>query len=126
MVMNMAETGEALLTDNDKKLIYKVAFDSIPSTRRRVINIVAKYSHGATDVGIAEVMGMQYEAVKVWIEELQAIGVFTRTLDMVSKKYKYKLNDEYLETVKRFENIQQVEEELVGSSDIEEDAFAGL
>jgi hypothetical protein len=117
MVMNDAEGAGAVLTENDKKLIYKVAFDSVPSMRRQIIRIVAKYAMGATDQGIADQVGMQYEAVKIWIEELAAVKVFTKKLDPVSRKAKYFLVDEYLETVRRFEQVEQVNEELVSQND---------
>lgn len=114
MVMNMAEsdTGEPSLGEIDLKLIYKLAFDSIPNMRRKVIRTVATYALGATSDGIASAVGMQHEAVKVWIEELYAVGVFERALDVVTKKYKYSVVPRFMDVIRRYEHIEQVDRAL--------------
>lgn len=113
MVMNVYETGESILLDEDKKIIYKIAFDSIPNMRRNVIKMVASYAYGATLEGVAEKLSMQYEAVRIWGEELIAVGVLDRIWDHGMKKYKYSLKSEFVELVKNYEHVTQLEESLV-------------
>lgn len=119
---NMKETGKAILTDNDKKLIYKTAFDSIPNTRRNVIKVVGTYAYGSTLEGLADKLEMQFEAVKVWVEELVAVKIIERQHDVVTKKYKYKLKPEFIEVVKRYERIEVVEQSLEGSDEESSDS----
>lgn len=121
MVMNMAETGTPALTENDKKIIYKLAFDSIPNMRRNVIKTVGIYAYGATGEGVADKIGMQFEAVKIWLEELVAVGIIERIYDQSIKKHKYRLKDQFLPVVKRYEHIEQTQE-MLQSDNIEETA----
>lgn len=118
MIMNMAEGHDAKLTKNDTGLIYKIAFDSIPNMRRQVIKIVAQFSLGATDQGIADVMGMQLAAVQMWLEELVALKVVDRLFDHSLRKYKYRIDDNnFLETIKTYEHVVPKEEELVSDDE---------
>lgn len=112
MVMNMSENGNGILTENDKKLIYKLAFDSIPSQRREVLRTVGTYRVGATIEGIADKIGMPYDSVKIITDELVAIKVFDRSVDPVNKKVYFKIKPKLIDTVVRYEHITQVDEEL--------------
>jgi len=115
--MNLSEGGNAKLSSNDRNLIYKIAFDSIPNMRRNVIKIVAEFSLGATDQGIADKMSMQLDAVKIWLEELIAIKVLERLFDPVMRKYKYRIRDNFLSVVQRYEHVETKNEALISEDE---------
>lgn len=117
MCMNLSEGGNAKLSSNDRNLIYKIAFDSIPNMRRSVIKIVAEFSLGATDQGIADKMSMQLDAVKIWLEELIAIKVLERLFDPVMRKYKYRIRDNFLSVVQRYEHVETKNEALISEDE---------
>lgn len=123
MVMNMAEGASGALTDNDKQLIYKLAFDSIPSQRRTVIRTIGSYSMGATLDGVADKIGMQHEAVKIWIDELVSVGILERYLNVANKKSQYKVKHAFIDILRRYEDVTQVEEELIGDKEEEATSF---
>jgi len=127
MILNMAEGQPAELTVNDTKLVYKLAFDSISSSRRNVIKIVASFEYGATDQGIADTLGLQLESAMIPVEELVATGVINRVYESGIKKYKYTINPDFLPIIQRYEHIETKAEMLQSEDvDIDDDSFGGF
>lgn len=117
IAMNVAEGLPASLTDSDKALLYKLAFDSIPSMRRTVIKVVASYTYGATLAGVSSVIGMQDDATMAWLEELSAVKVLEKSINPATRKEAWSIRPDFLDIVKRYEGVTQKEEALVADSD---------
>lgn len=113
-----SEKTKADLRDEDREIIYKIALDSIPRKRRRVLQILAKYQRGATTGAIAMVMGYHTEVVKETMFELTALGFVKRKRDGGTDHWT--LNDEYKEIIIRFEKIVPTSASIEADDDVED------
>jgi hypothetical protein len=112
MMMNAHEGHGLILTENDKQLLYKIAFDSISPSRRRIIRFITKYSLGVTIEAISKETGMHTESIRMTLDELCALQVARKQQIGVSSPVKYYIQNQFRDTVARHEKLQVVEEEL--------------
>lgn len=66
------------LTQDEKKLIIKCAFDSIPVMRRKVLSILAQYRLGVRTAGMAISINLSTEMAKKYLFELNALQLCER------------------------------------------------
>lgn len=111
----LIESGSLSVLEED--CLYKVAFSSIPIKRRKALFSLASYKGGITTEGLATAVGYQTDVVRVWLAQLNALGVCIR--EKLGRKDKWTLKPEYLAIMHRFNKIK--EEEGVLDSDGEED-----
>lgn len=121
--MNKAEAPEgapdqADITDDDRALVYKIALDSIPRKRRIALQVLAKFSKGATTAGIASLVGYHTEVIKETLFELAALGLVTRSRN--GGVDNWNIAPEFAGTVARFEKITPVEEALKAKDEDED------
>lgn len=64
--------------DNIKKIIHKLAFDSIPKQRTLVLTLLAKYQR-LTTKGTAQILRYPTETVRAWLENINVLGICERT-----------------------------------------------
>lgn len=98
------------LTDDDMKILIKISLDSIPRKRRQAIQALAKYRLGITTSGIAMALNYPSDTIKVTMYELNALGFCSRERD--GGVDKWKISPEWEELVVKFEEIDQLNEEL--------------
>jgi hypothetical protein len=113
MIMN----GGALLP-LDNKILCQIALDSIPSSRKEVMEAATANSLGITLKGLADYMRIPEESAKIHLDDLIALQIIDRHSGLNDKKFVYRMRDDYRELMSKFENIEMVDKELVGVEDI--------
>lgn len=106
MVMNGGD-----LTALDQNIIYKVALDSIPSTRKLVMMAATKFSRVALD-GLAQEVKIPDESVKIHLDDLVSHEVMVREYSYGANKAFYYLREDYRQLISRFENIKMTNKTL--------------
>lgn len=105
------------LTQEQIAILYKIALDTMPITRRMALQKLAKYNLGVTTSGLATAVGYQTTVVGKWLSELNALGICSR------EKYgggdKWHLKEKYREIMIKFEKIEVVDGELDGDDEEE-------
>lgn len=129
LVMKRLEPGikneDLALNDNDRNILYKLAFDSIPIKRRMALKALAKYEGGVRTKGLATAINYQTPVVNSWLAQLNALGICTRTHKGGNQGDIWYLKDEYRGIMVKFEKVEVVNEMLDDDSD-EEDDMASL
>lgn len=119
----LAQSGK--LTDFEKYLLYKTAFDSIPRTRRDVLLLLAKYMGGVSTKGAATMIGLPSESVKKYLSEVSALKVCVRIPNAGPNGDTWKIHDEYRKLILKLEKIDVVNDMLVDPKS-EEELMASL
>ena len=97
------------LSEDMRKAVFKVAFDSIPKQRKLILEIAGKYRR--TDiVAIAQMINYPHGVVRKWVEDLNMFKILDRTND--GRREVWTIRDEYRDTLQRFFDIQPVDEDL--------------
>ena len=113
MIMN---NGPLLPIDN--AILFKIALDSIPSSRKEVMEAATANSLGITLKGLAEAMRIPEESAKIHLDDLIALQIIDRHNGMNERKFVYKMRDTYRELMSKFEGIEMVDKELAGTEDV--------
>lgn len=108
------------LSEEDMKLLYKIAFDSIPVKRRWALNELAMFAAGVTTAGLATKIGYETEVVKEWLAQLNALGI-CRRVKSTGAGDQWILNEEYRDIMYTFQNIKPKAERLVDTDANEDD-----
>lgn len=96
------------LTDTEKQIIYKTAFDSIPRQRRNVIIPLAKYLGGVSTSGIATHLGLPTDTVRGYLTELNALDICMREKNSSPAQGDiWKIKEEYRRVVKMMFNLKE-------------------
>lgn len=67
-----------LVEQHDLDIVYKIAYDSIPVTRRIALNYLARFRYGVDTAGLAIKTNYPTDVVRGWLQQLNALGVVTR------------------------------------------------
>lgn len=110
--------AEGNLTVEQVRILYKVAFDTIPIKRRMALKILAKYELGVTTGGLATALGYQTPVVAGWLAQLNALGICSREKN--GRSDKWFLNDKFRDVMVRFDHIQVVNKALDSDEEIED------
>lgn len=106
-------TNNGTLTPEQVKILYKVAFDTIPIKRRMALKILAKFTLGVTTAGLATALDYQTPVVAGWLAQLNALGICKRDKTSGTSD-KWLLRDSYRDIMVRFDHIEMVNESLDG------------
>lgn len=126
-VMNLSEGGGLKgterdgLSDDDMNILYKIAFDSIPVTRRIALKYLAKYKDGLSTAGFATDTGYQTPVVAGWLAQINALGICDRIKSSGPQGDKWILKEEYRGVISKFEHITVVEDQLIDEEAQSED-----
>lgn len=121
--------AKGMLTEEEKDVLYKIAFDSIPKKRRMALRKLAQYVGGITTKGLATAINYQTPVVHGWLSQLNGLGICTREHKGGTQGDLWKLNPKYRAIVAKFEKISVEEGTLEdntkgGDSDFDiEDAW---
>ncbi|MEK7092028.1 MAG: hypothetical protein AAB907_00220 [Patescibacteria group bacterium] len=102
--------GTKTLSEMDKNIIYKLAFDSINSTKRKALQELGRYQTINT-AGLAIKMKYPTGTVRRWLEDLTVLEMADRIKNS-GKSDKWRIKDEYRAIVQRFDSIQTVDYDL--------------
>jgi len=117
-VVNFNETGKMELQPEDHNILYKIALDSIPSSKRLIIQELAKYNE-LTTTGLATKIDRPTTTVRYRLEELVALEVAERAKGVGPYGDRWKMKDKYIELVRKFEKIKK-ESDLLDEENAEE------
>lgn len=113
---------ERKLTELQKKILYKIAFSSIPRTRRDALTPLAKYRGGISTAGLATHLGLQTSSVRKYLEQINALGICQREKRRGGAQGDFwVLKNEYRDVIVTLEGIKVLDKQLIASDVTEED-----
>lgn len=115
------------LTEEEKRLLFKTAFDSIPRTRRNAIYPLAQYTRVST-AGLATLLGLPTDSVKKYLQQVNALGICTRTKKGGRQGDFWEMKKKYKDIMFKIERLEIKDNELIGEEDSseEDDIFESL
>ncbi len=114
------EEENTTLQPNDFKLMYKIAYDSIPIVRRIALRHLAQYTGGVSTAGLARKTNYPTKTVTTWLEQLNALGIVARVQKDGFGNW-WKLQPQYRELMVKLQGVQ-VEEGFMTDEEAEDDA----
>jgi hypothetical protein len=102
------------LTKADEKLLHKVAFTSIPRTRRDSVVLLAKYEKGVTTRGVAEELNLSTGVVNDYLTQLNALSICTRIKGVDGVSNEWHIEEKWRSLVLELEGVHIKHEKLVG------------
>lgn len=114
----MVISDETTLSAQNAAILYKTALDSIPVERRILLLVLAKYRQASTKA-LAVHLNYPTMTIRAWCNQLNALKLVGRESAGKGKgtSDSWVLKKEYKDVLIRFENIDEVEEELEESGD---------
>lgn len=100
----MAAMNNGALEDDDFRILYKVALDSIPLMRKKVMEAMTGYEK-ADVYGLAGHIGLPFETVKKIVDDLAALGVVGKALGWGKGHYYFELKRQYRQLISEFQHI---------------------
>lgn len=104
------------LTRDDLAIMYKIAYDSIPVTRRIALNYLVKYSGGVETSALATKTNYPSKVVQQWLEQLNALGVVKR-MKTARGTNAWSLHPQYLTLMEVLNGVKANSEMLTGDHD---------
>jgi hypothetical protein len=96
---------EDALVESDLRIMYKIAFDSIPVTRRIALSYLVKFTSGVETSALATKINYPTQVVQAWLEQLNALGVVRRAKTS-SGTNKWVLKDEYITLMEKLQGVK--------------------
>lgn len=111
------------IPDYCKKVLYKLAIDTIPKQRRIVIEALTRYKETPVRA-LSEHIGYPEETVIKWLEDLNSLDVIARRKDIAKSAVNWFLRDEYKDLFARFTDTDVTEEVLENSENEFDNPFS--
>lgn len=103
------------LTEEEKRLLFKTAFDSIPRTRRDVIIPLAEYRGGVSTAGLATRLGLPSESVRKYLYQVNALGICTRHKSTTPRQGDlWKMEEKHRQILKKVDSFEIKDSQLLG------------
>lgn len=99
------------LENEDRGIIYKIALDSITSTRRLALREMARYNK-VTNAGLAVKINYPTNSTRRFLEDLNALEIIERLKPEGTKTDKWRLKDNYRELIRHYDKIEPIDQEL--------------
>lgn len=99
------------LSRNDLSIMYKIAYDSIPVTRRIALDYLGRFSGGVETSALATKINYPSKVVQSWLEQLNALGV-VRRIKNARGTNSWILRDEYKELMQVLNGVKATGETL--------------
>src|SRR3990167_1271191 len=112
MIINWNETGELVLLDEDKIILYKLALDSIDKSRRITMQELSKYDT-LTTTGLAVKLELKTNTIRRWLEDLVALEIAERVKKSGNKGDDWLIKEKYRTIITRYEGIAFEGHELI-------------
>ncbi len=113
------------LSNDELKIIYQIAFDSIPIKRRIALKSLAKHAGGVTTKGLATSINYPTPTVAGWLAQLNGLGICSRDHRSGLKGDIWKMNNSYRDIMVKFEHVKVVSEALEADDDIDTEDLDG-
>jgi len=123
LLMNKIDNPEhdGLLVNRDFKIMYKIAYDSIPIQRRIALRYLAQYTEGVDTAALARKTNYPTEVVQGWLEQLNALGVVARVKRTGFGNW-WKLEPQYCALMMKLTGVKAVDEWMIDDESMDEDA----
>jgi hypothetical protein len=110
------------IDEEEKKILVKIAFDSIPRTRRDVLFLLATYKGGVRTAGIATKLNLPSDSVKKYLYEVNALELCSRKKFNGNGGDRWVMSDHYRSIMKSLLEDKLIikDEELLGKDEEEE------
>jgi len=120
----MIQNGGKPLTQDQKDSLYKVAFDSMPRTRKAVFFVVAAYRAVSTSV-VAARLGFTSTVVRGYLSQLSSLGLIMRIpKGAKGNEDAWKLITKYHRVMEVYGKVKMSVEDLFEEDDVEADDFS--
>lgn len=106
----VAMQGE--LTDFDHRIIYKVAWDSIPNVRRTALLLLAQYKDGTTTKAYGQHIGIPSDSAKKFLEQLAVLKLIDRKKGRPTLGDLWQIKEEYRDIINKLHGVEVKEGEL--------------
>jgi hypothetical protein len=103
--------GDGKITNLDKQILYQLALDSIPSSRKEVMEAATRYTQGVTLKGLSTTMKLPEESVKMYLDDLIALDIMVRTPGY-GRELIYLLRSDYRDLMSKFQDIEMTDQVL--------------
>lgn len=110
------------LTSDDFRVMYKIAYDSIPVVRRIALKYLAQYSKGVDTAALARKTNYPTKVVTSWLEQLNALGIVLR-VKKTTFGNSWVLRKEYRDIMAKLQHIDVLDEAMT-ESDVEDEVDA--
>ena len=122
LLMNKIDGKEGVFLDeSDLKIMYKIAYDSIPIQRRIALRYLAQYTEGVNTAALARKTNYPTKVVLGWLEQLNALGVVARVKKSGFENW-WKLEPEFREIMYKLQGVKAKDEWMVDDESMDEDA----
>lgn len=108
------------IPEADLKVIYKIAFDSIPVVRRIALQYLTLYDGGVTTAALARKINYESEVVSGWLAQLNSLGI-VRRVKQSSGGNAWVLEEKYRTVMERLNHIKALGKTLDGEGEIDSD-----
>lgn len=107
------------LTEKDFKLIYKIAYDSIPITRRIALHYLAQYKNGVDTAALAAKTNYPTKVAGQWLAQLNALGIVDRIVGS-NRGNVWRMKEQHIRLMSKLQNVKVLDESLLTTQDITE------
>lgn len=110
----MLQNPDKKLTDEDRKLLYKIGLDCIDPTKREILRALTSYAYGGDVDSISEKIEMNKDLALTTVEDLWHLRMLEKQRVHMGhgSKQTYKLKDNFRAIMARFEGIEIKNEAL--------------
>lgn len=120
VIMN-GDAGKGLITETQKQVLYKIALDSIPRTRRAVLQILAANRAVSTSAAAAK-LGFTTPIMRGYLAQLASLSLAIRIPHGgTGNEDAWKIVPKQQQFMKKFEGIEQSDTDLFDEDDVELD-----
>lgn len=113
------DCGEEI-PEADLKVIYKIAFDSIPVVRRIALQYLTLYDGGVTTAALARKINYESEVVAGWLAQLNSLGVVKR-VKQSSGGNAWTLEEKFRTVMEKLNHIKALGQSLEDEGEIASD-----
>jgi hypothetical protein len=106
--------GRVALTEGQKRILYKIALDSIPRTRRSVLRLLTQYKSVTTGAAAAR-FGFDTQFMKGQLGQLAVLKFVAKFKN--GNEYTWRLFNKHKEFMKRFDGVQLSDDDLLDEDD---------
>ena len=110
-IINYNETSKFTLTEDDQKILFKIGLDSVSRSKHTAMQELSKYDVLQT-AGLATKIGFPTQTVRLWLEDLTALGIAEREPGSGKKGDRWKILPKYKDLIIELDHIEVVGGEL--------------
>lgn len=123
MALGLRVVSGGQITDKDRRILCKMALDSIPSIRRKCLQTLTRYNLGVNATALADEMRYPKDSIRMHLEDLAAVEVIKRI--RVHNRELWKIEEEYKRIMEFHEGIRPLGEALEEDAPVGEEGLIG-